>query len=1002
MATIISKLFGIGKKGEINISVPNAPGIPQPNNNAMPLPKQNTQDREQTIFKLEEQVIPTLPDAKDPKTLNIKYPLIPPYAYAHIHWDSANTELVYEIIEPELTDKEKETLDTLEDGIRELINLSFISVQDRETIFIYLEKNIKVLLTELAIQLSMNSYLKIMYYIYRDFVGLNELEPLMNDNFIEDIECNGVNTPVYVVHRKYRNIRTNLVYTNISKMASFVEKLAQKCGRYVSYAEPVLDGSLPDGGRVNATYSKDITTRGPTYTIRRFTKEPWSPINLMMKGTVSAEILAYIWMLTEYENSYMVIGGTGSGKTSFLNCCAFFIPPQARVVSIEDTKELSLEHENWLPAVARAGVGLTNLLGQRYGEVSLFDLLRASFRQRPDYIIVGEVRGKEAFVLFQAFASIRGNEEIFVIKDNKPLRIKIKDLENEDITKLKAVSYNTKEGKCELLPIKGWIKHPKRNTLYKITTRTGREVTITNDHSVFSYNGNDVIKIRGEDLVIGSKLIIPAYIESGYNNISKINLLEYLPDLRICAPELIKEASHKLGYYQAGVLVNCKSITDYYSKTETFKAEKFVKLMNEAKIDYKLDNLEVKFNGMSEKCKACLKLSDELLRLLGYYLSEGSLNLSGRNCRIELYNKNEEVLNDMEECIRKVSGKNPNRRFMNNGWGECFELSFNHKILYEFIKRYCKTKLEKRIPDFIYGLNKEKIGALLSALYCGDGTLDDDTISYSTTSKNLANDVAQLLLTFGIVATISKRNRPGRKTTDHEINFYASYKIEQFLKYVKPIGKTSKIIKGRSDKNLLNDLYCDEVKSIEVLNLDEPEYVYDISVPGNQNFIGGFGSILLHNSGHPGMATMHAEDVGTLIKRLETEPINLSGSLIETLAAVIVMSQTRIKGKEVRKVSSVDEIVEVREGLGGEKVNNVFKWDPRTDTFRFNPNSKVFEDISVHFGFTKEQVLNEFKIRTKLIKTLYTKGITGFKEVQHIVHEYYKSPEIILKRYGVQ
>ena len=244
-----------------------------------------------------------------------------------------------------------------------------------------------------------------MYFLYRDFIGLNEIEPLMNDYFIEDIECNGGKTPLYIVHRKYRHIRTNIVFPDNKKLMSFVEKLAQKCSKYVSYASPLLDGALPDGSRVNATYTTDISSRGPTFTIRKFTSEPWTPIKLMDFGTVSPEVLAYLWLLVEYESNMMVIGGTGSGKTSFLNSIAFFIPPAARIVSIEDTKELNLLHENWLPSVARAGVGLATITGERHGEVSLFDLLRESFRQRPDYVIVGEIRGKEAFVLFQGAAS---------------------------------------------------------------------------------------------------------------------------------------------------------------------------------------------------------------------------------------------------------------------------------------------------------------------------------------------------------------------------------------------------------------------------------------------------------------------------------------------------------------------------------------------------------------------------------------------------------------------
>ena len=348
--------------------------------------------------------IPLFPEV-DHTQVNIKYPLIPPYSFAHIFWDATNKELVYFVEEPGLNPEEKRILDLLEDGIRELVNISFLAVKDGDTVIKYLEKNIRVLLKELKIEITNDSYQKIMYYIYRDFVGLGKIEPFLCDYFIEDIECNGVNFPIYIIHRKYRNLRTNIIYENADKLATFVERLAQKCGHYISYATPLLDGALPDGSRVNATFTEDITSRGPSFTIRKFTQKPWPPTKLMQLNTVSPQMLAYLWILIEYEANIMIIGGTASGKTTFLNALAYFIPPQARVVSIEDTRELNLQHSNWLPSVAREGVGLTNLVGQKYGDVSLFDLLRESFRQRPDYVIVGEVRGKEAYVLFQGMSS---------------------------------------------------------------------------------------------------------------------------------------------------------------------------------------------------------------------------------------------------------------------------------------------------------------------------------------------------------------------------------------------------------------------------------------------------------------------------------------------------------------------------------------------------------------------------------------------------------------------
>ena len=360
---------------------------------------------EEPVFKVDlEPKIPNFPEVLR-ENVDIRYPLISPYAYAHIFWDEKNKELVYYLEEPKLSDQEKKILNLLEEGIKELINISYLAVKKGETVVVYLEKNLRVLLNELRIDLSKESYLKIMYYIYRDFVGLNKIEPLLDDYFIEDIECNGTNLPIYVVHRKYRNLRTNVVFDKTKDLSSFVEKLAQKTGHYISYANPLLDGALPDGSRVNATFTEDISSRGPTFTIRKFTKRPWTPTQLMYLRTISPEILAYLWLLIEYERNIMVVGGTGSGKTTLLNGLTFFIPPQARVVSIEDTRELNLEHSNWLPSVARAGVGLSNLIGQKYGEVSLFSLLKESFRQNPDYVIVGEVRGKEAYVLFQGMSS---------------------------------------------------------------------------------------------------------------------------------------------------------------------------------------------------------------------------------------------------------------------------------------------------------------------------------------------------------------------------------------------------------------------------------------------------------------------------------------------------------------------------------------------------------------------------------------------------------------------
>ncbi|MBU2612234.1 MAG: type II/IV secretion system ATPase subunit [Nanoarchaeota archaeon] len=344
--------------------------------------------------------IPPIKKVKDKSKIDIRYCLVSPFAYVHIYWDPKEYEVIYEIEEPVLSKEEEAIRQKIVKAMRSMINFKEIIAGTDETLFEYIDKRFKLLAIELGVEMTYESYKKIYYYLARDFIGFNEAEPLLRDYFVEDIECNGANSPVYIVHRIFRNLRTNLSFKENDVLENFVEKLAQRCGKYVSYAQPILDGSLPDGSRVNATYTKDVTSKGPTFTIRKFTKTPWTPPQLISFNTLSPEMLAYLWILVEYKMNLLITGGTASGKTTLLNAIAFFIPPEARVVSIEDTRELNLPRENWLPSVARSATGIKGL-----GEIDLYELLRASFRQNPDYVIVGEVRGKEASVLFQGMAS---------------------------------------------------------------------------------------------------------------------------------------------------------------------------------------------------------------------------------------------------------------------------------------------------------------------------------------------------------------------------------------------------------------------------------------------------------------------------------------------------------------------------------------------------------------------------------------------------------------------
>lgn len=342
----------------------------------------------------------TLPSPNEIRYKGVIYPLIKPYAYANIKWDSKEHSLVYKVLEPKLSQREREILEKLKDGLIQIIKVSLADIKNEEKMLEFLEENINMLIKEYGFELGEQEYIKIMYYIYRDFIGLNEIEPFLRDPYIEDIGADGVGIPVYVVHQRYGSVKTNIVYNDENYLKAFVTKLAERCDRYISYADPLLDGSLPDGTRVQASLAGDVTTRGPTFSIRKFRETPYNPVDMIHLNTASAEMLAYLWFVVENGANILITGGVATGKTSFLNMLSLFIPPEAKIVSIEDTRELLLPHENWIPGVARTSFGSSGV-----GEVTMFELLKESFRQNPDYLIVGEIRGKEAYVMFQSMAS---------------------------------------------------------------------------------------------------------------------------------------------------------------------------------------------------------------------------------------------------------------------------------------------------------------------------------------------------------------------------------------------------------------------------------------------------------------------------------------------------------------------------------------------------------------------------------------------------------------------
>ncbi len=300
----------------------------------------------------------------------------------------------YLLFEPELTPFEYELLERIHEDLRDVLILTDEELGiERKKLLI---SKVIDLIDYYGLKLDKSSLFKINYYLLRNYLGWGRINALMIDPLIEDISCDGDNVPIFLFHRKEQNIKTNISF-DTNSLISLAITLAQRSGKHISSANPIIDATMPDGSRLQLTFGTEVTSRGTSFTIRKFRETPFTPVDLIDLHTFNIDMLVYFWLAIENNMSLVFIGGTASGKTTSLNAVSLFIPPLAKVISIEDTREVTLFHENWIASVTR------EIVAEGGGaHVDMFMLLKAAMRQRPEYILVGEVRGHEAQTLFQA------------------------------------------------------------------------------------------------------------------------------------------------------------------------------------------------------------------------------------------------------------------------------------------------------------------------------------------------------------------------------------------------------------------------------------------------------------------------------------------------------------------------------------------------------------------------------------------------------------------------
>jgi len=1046
--------------------------------------------------------IPQFPDV-DLTQVNLKYPLIAPYAFAHLFWDFNNKELVYFVEEPGLNLEEIRVLDLLEDGIKQLVNISFLAVKDGDTVIKYLEKNIRVLLRELKIEISNNSYQKIMYFIYRDFVGLGKIEPFLCDYFIEDIECNGVNFPIYIIHRKYRNLRTNIIYDNADRLATFVERLAQKCGHYISYATPLLDGSLPDGSRVNATFTEDITSRGPSFC---FTE------GYLQLGDGSIKKIDRLFNDAKYKFPTKLENGNEIVQIHNITCCGVdektLIQQNSRlrtIIKLIPPKELvKVELEDG-SSITTTTNHLFHVADEKLELIEAKDLKRGMLVPIPKKIeIVGCTQKIDTYSIIKEFSYAY---KVCLI--SSPI---IKEIVTSEITNYQNQAENFRVKMAEDYGTHGSYFYEITNrgnsisfeildSLCKNTTKNFEDL---GELSLVVYGGGvkgksksiKVPKEVDEDLAYLTGMIISdGHLSKDYLDIS-------------CFEEGCKESAKnklisKFGkcneYYNGSRLYLCNIFAPYFFN-KVFdipygnKSNKVVIPSIISKSDNKVIASFIKglFDG-DGTCKSGLSYKTHsrdlaegltyLLARLGIYsyLRKNKITSEKYEYKLNIpspyYNvylniigfDNKEKLNSLSKLvslqqdhktftrhdripakpvIRIIQKLNLSKNKLskkvnvdyNRFYYDTFSRSLVRKLIEEF-KNYelkdCEEELE--YVQWLIETQQEFVKVSKAELIQNTDNIPVYDIELEPCKFFIAGN--KPMNVFDTIRKFTQKPWPPTKLVqlstlnpqmlaylwllvEYETNIMviggtASGKttLLNALAYFIPPQARVVSIEDTRELNLQHSNWLPSVarEGVGLTNLvgqkygdvtlfdllkesfrQNPDYVIVGEVRGKEAYVLFQGM----SSGHPSFGTMHANSVDTMLRRLETPPINLSPSLVEILDIVIVMTQTKIKGTQVRRVREINEIISVKEGSNAQ-IHTPFKWDPINDKFTFSKQSYVFSKINLHQGISQTELLKEMEVRTKLITVLFNKGIFDFLEFRNIVNEYYKDPKAVLKRYNI-
>ena len=839
------------------------------------------------------------------KRYNYIYPVGGPI-FIHVYRDLGYTHGIYHPIEPLLPPDKKILLRQVEELIASLIDDQIIEelkgnkaevltkllnevveIVDKKE-FSRITKNTRHLFSFRRnkkiskIYVDEETYARLKYEYLREKAGFGVLEPFLKDPYIEDISCDGVG-PIFVEHKVFHSLRSTVEFKTDEELNAFIIRLTERIGKPVRPKRPIVDAALPDGSRLNVVFGRDISRKGSNFTIRKHSKIPLSITELIKFGTLDARIAAYLWMLLEFKMSLFICGETASGKTTTLNAITVFINPSAKIVSIEDTPEVVLPHPNWVSEVTRHGE-------DEKTSIDLYDLLKAALRQRPDYIIVGEIRGKEGHVAFQAMQSVAWETPV-LIRDVITGKVELmpigafvdrfyKEYEEKIPKPVRGYEVLSMDhyGKVKWSRIEYVLRH-RAEEVYEISYEGKGTIKATGSHSVFVLD-EDTLEIRPK---LVSELqrddLLISFVRRNYvPSMSTIAETRKLPRKRSIHVELIDGGQEE--------------VVTYTTRDKRLAVE-LIWL-------FKLAGLESKLSKAYDS------------RAGEYY-----------DIHIRLYNTENST-----------------------SWCERVPL----KPILKFLER---TKLIDKLPT-------------------------------------------------GLAYTIKKLYESGQRFITRRI----ARKILNFIEeHIIELNNENVLFINKLRKFLESDIAL--VRVLNVKKIPYRGYVYDLSTPETELFIGGEIPIALHNTGHPVLSTFHAANMEKLIQRLTGKPIEIPPAYIDNLNAVVFQNLIidPRTGRAERRVISVNEVIGYDAAEGTYNFIEIFSWDPKRDvhTFRGVGNSYLLEyKIAPRRGYVGREVrkiYDELEMRAQIIQKLVENKVFNYYDVWKVISKIYEMPiEDALKR----